>query len=105
MSSEIDKKIDELLAAFNNFSKDIESKSFKEKTNNNSQNRKNTLEEKNNNIDEEMIDLKRRMVKLEDKMDNRFDILEKRIRSIMGIVGENMADIADINKRIEKQIS
>lgn len=31
MSTEIDKKIDELLAAFNNFSKNIESKSSKGK--------------------------------------------------------------------------
>lgn len=37
-----------------------------------------------------------------DKLLSRFYNFEKRVKSIKGIVGENMPDIADINRRLGK---
>ena len=99
MEDRVEEKIDKLLTGFYNFEKRTE-KNFSELND-----RMSNLENRMDSIESRMDSLETNMDNLDKNMNSRFDTLEKRIRSIKGIVGENMADIADINKRIEKQIS
>ena len=120
MEDRVEEKIDKLLIGFYNFEKRTEENFSKlndrmsnlESRMDSLENRMENLESRMDSLENRMNSLENRMDSLESNMDNldkninsRFDTLEKRIRSIKGIVGENMADIADINKRIEKQIS
>ena len=101
MSNQVEEKIDKLLNGFYNFEKRTDENFSK------LSNRMDSLEGRMDNLENRMDNLENRMDGLENtvndmgiKMDSRFDNLEKRVRSIKGIVGENMADIADINRRL-----
>ena len=117
MSDDLKKKMDELLMGFYNFEKktdenfskmDSKIDGLENKINNlesrmdNLENRMDSLENRMDSLENRMNSLETKVDDLEIKMDSRFDNVEKSIRSIKGIVGENMSDIADINRRLGK---
>ena len=89
MSNQIEEKIDKLLSGFYNFEKKTDKNFLK-------------LEKRMDDLESRMDKLETKVDGLEVKMNSRFDSVEKSIRSIKGIVGENMSDIADINRRLGK---
>lgn len=96
MSNQVEEKIDKLLSGFYNFEKRTDENFSK------LSNRMDSLEGRMDNLENRMDSLETKVDSLEVKMDSRFDSVEKSIRSIKGIVGENMSDIADINRRLGK---